>query len=240
MTADQFAQYDAIVLGDNECSESNSADVLAAPLANLATWVPAVSGNIFFSTSDAVYHANRATTRPVRRSRSPRVWRMPPARARPGCTSRRRATNDDASAGNPRRLLARMVGPWQQRRPHPRHRFGCAAHGPRRRQPRRTTAARCTTSCSRGRAISPCTRSPRTRPAVASGCRERGERGRDGRGRWSVQRSGRHDGRAGHPHPGHQHVAEPHPAAGRPDPRGGTDRAPARHGDQPEPRRAEC
>ena len=37
---------------------ADSADVLAAPLANLATWVPAVSGNIFFSTSDAVYHAN--------------------------------------------------------------------------------------------------------------------------------------------------------------------------------------
>ena len=59
MTADQFAQYDAIVLGDNHCEEGvDSADVLEAPLANLATWIPAVSGNIFFSTSDAVYHAN--------------------------------------------------------------------------------------------------------------------------------------------------------------------------------------
>ena len=59
MTADQFAQYDAIVLGDHECEEgADSADVLAAPLANLATWIPAVSGNVFFSTSDAVYHAN--------------------------------------------------------------------------------------------------------------------------------------------------------------------------------------
>jgi hypothetical protein len=59
MTADQFAQYDAIVLGDHECEEgADSADVLAAPLANLATWIPSVSGNVFFSTSDAVYHAN--------------------------------------------------------------------------------------------------------------------------------------------------------------------------------------
>jgi hypothetical protein len=32
--------------------------VLEAPLANLATWIPAVSGNVFFSTSDAVYHAD--------------------------------------------------------------------------------------------------------------------------------------------------------------------------------------
>jgi hypothetical protein len=58
MTADQFAQYDAIVLGDNHCDGDDSADVLEAPLANLATWVPAVTGNVFFSTSDAVYHAN--------------------------------------------------------------------------------------------------------------------------------------------------------------------------------------
>ena len=46
------------MLGDDHCDESNSADSLAAPLANLATWIPAVSGNVFFSTSDAVYHAN--------------------------------------------------------------------------------------------------------------------------------------------------------------------------------------
>jgi hypothetical protein len=58
MTTDQFAQYDAIVLGDDHCAENDSIDALAAPLANLATWIPAVSGNIFFSTSDAVYHAN--------------------------------------------------------------------------------------------------------------------------------------------------------------------------------------
>lgn len=58
MTTDQFAAYDAIVLGDNNCDGNASADVLAAPLANLATWVPAVSGNVFFSTFDAVFHAN--------------------------------------------------------------------------------------------------------------------------------------------------------------------------------------
>jgi hypothetical protein len=59
MTADQFAQYDAIVLGDNDCdSAGNSVDTLSAPLANLSTWIPAVTGNVFFSTSDAVFHAN--------------------------------------------------------------------------------------------------------------------------------------------------------------------------------------
>jgi hypothetical protein len=59
MTADQFAQYDAIVLGDNDCdSAGDSADTLSAPLANLSTWIPAVTGNVFFSTSDAVFHAN--------------------------------------------------------------------------------------------------------------------------------------------------------------------------------------
>jgi hypothetical protein len=58
MTADQFAQYDAIVLGDHECDGSESATSLAAPLANLSTWIPAVTGNVFFSTSDAVFHAN--------------------------------------------------------------------------------------------------------------------------------------------------------------------------------------
>jgi hypothetical protein len=61
MTTNDFAQYDAIVLADDECAESDAADVLAAPLANLATWVPAVTGNIFFSTSDAVYHANNGS-----------------------------------------------------------------------------------------------------------------------------------------------------------------------------------
>jgi hypothetical protein len=62
MTTDQFAQYDAIVLGDNICDNAgDSVDTLAAPLANLATWIPAVSGNVFFSTSDAVYHANNGS-----------------------------------------------------------------------------------------------------------------------------------------------------------------------------------
>jgi hypothetical protein len=62
MTADQFAQYDAIVFGDNECDNAgDSAVTLAAPLANLSTWVPAVTGNIFFSTADAVYHANNGS-----------------------------------------------------------------------------------------------------------------------------------------------------------------------------------
>jgi hypothetical protein len=61
MTADQFAQYDAIVLGDNHCSESESATDLSAPLANLSTWIPAVTGNVWFSTSDAVYHANQGS-----------------------------------------------------------------------------------------------------------------------------------------------------------------------------------
>jgi hypothetical protein len=59
MTAADFAQYDAIVLGDPHCDAAgDSADTLAAPLADLATWIPAVGGNVFFSTSDAVYHAN--------------------------------------------------------------------------------------------------------------------------------------------------------------------------------------
>jgi hypothetical protein len=68
MTADQFAQYDAVILGDNHCGDDpagedpydpyDSAQVLEAALANLGTWVPAVTGNVFFSTSDAVYHAD--------------------------------------------------------------------------------------------------------------------------------------------------------------------------------------
>jgi hypothetical protein len=68
MTTAEFAQYDAIILGDNRCGDDpsgedpydpyDSAQVLEAALANLGTWVPAVTGNVFFSTSDAVYHAN--------------------------------------------------------------------------------------------------------------------------------------------------------------------------------------
>jgi hypothetical protein len=62
MTADQFAQYDAIVLGDPACdSAGDSATTLSAPLANLSTWIPAVTGNVFFSTSDAVFHANNGS-----------------------------------------------------------------------------------------------------------------------------------------------------------------------------------
>src|SRR5262245_27554027 len=61
MTTEQFAQYDAIILGDNACGEDpdtgddgyDSSIVLAAALANLPTWVPAVTGNVFVSTSDA-------------------------------------------------------------------------------------------------------------------------------------------------------------------------------------------
>src|SRR5207302_10491134 len=58
MTADQFAQYNAIVLGDKECSEDASTDDIGAALDNLSTWIPTVTGDVFFSTSDAVYHAN--------------------------------------------------------------------------------------------------------------------------------------------------------------------------------------
>jgi hypothetical protein len=61
MTTADFAQYDAIVLPDDNCGGGSSATALAAPLANLSTWVPAVTGNIFITTSDVTLHANNGS-----------------------------------------------------------------------------------------------------------------------------------------------------------------------------------
>ena len=116
---------------------SNSADVLAAPLANLATWVPAVSGNIFFSTSDAVYHANEGNNESGATLQITKGLAYAAGAGTTGfyftsCVLRRRRLARASST--PSRPAGR---PTARRRRHPRHRFGRAAHGPRRRQPRR-------------------------------------------------------------------------------------------------------
>jgi RHS repeat-associated protein len=54
MTADQFAAYRAIVLGDPTCSDESS---VAAAEANAMTWGPAINGNIEIYGSDPIYHA---------------------------------------------------------------------------------------------------------------------------------------------------------------------------------------
>ena len=54
MTADQFAAYRAIILGDPTCSSESS---VAAAEANASVWGPIVDGNIEIIGSDPVFHA---------------------------------------------------------------------------------------------------------------------------------------------------------------------------------------
>ena len=54
MTADQFAAYRAIILGDPTCSTESS---VTAAEANASVWGPVVDGNIELIGSDPVYHA---------------------------------------------------------------------------------------------------------------------------------------------------------------------------------------
>lgn len=54
MTADQFAAYRAIILGDPTCSGESS---VAAAETNASVWGPVVDGNIEIIGSDPVYHA---------------------------------------------------------------------------------------------------------------------------------------------------------------------------------------
>lgn len=53
MTAGQFSQYRALILGDPYCSFG----YLGAAIANRNTWGPVVNGNVFIIGTDPVYHA---------------------------------------------------------------------------------------------------------------------------------------------------------------------------------------
>ncbi|MBZ0090585.1 MAG: hypothetical protein K8H90_09430, partial [Thermoanaerobaculia bacterium] len=55
MTPEQFAAYDAIVIGDAGCDFSDGED-LAAVDANKSVWSPVVTGNVAMNTFDAFYH----------------------------------------------------------------------------------------------------------------------------------------------------------------------------------------
>jgi hypothetical protein len=55
MSTADFAQYDAIVFADPLCS-NDDATLLAAPLANLSTWTPAITGNVIVHTFDSTDH----------------------------------------------------------------------------------------------------------------------------------------------------------------------------------------
>ncbi len=55
MTTADFAAYDAIVFADDVC-QGDDASTLAAPLANLSTWTPAVTGNVIVHTFDSTDH----------------------------------------------------------------------------------------------------------------------------------------------------------------------------------------
>ncbi len=54
MTAADFADYDAVVLGDPTCT--TNAATIAAAAANASTWAGAVDGNVIIIGSDPVYH----------------------------------------------------------------------------------------------------------------------------------------------------------------------------------------
>ncbi len=59
MTTAQFAEYDALILGDPTCGESTS--LIAAAEANAATWNAAVNGNVIVIGTDPNFHSNRGT-----------------------------------------------------------------------------------------------------------------------------------------------------------------------------------
>jgi hypothetical protein len=59
MSAGDFADYDAIVLGDPDCRSDLS--LIAAAVANAEVWGPVIDGNVIIIGSDPVYHANRSS-----------------------------------------------------------------------------------------------------------------------------------------------------------------------------------
>jgi cysteine-rich repeat protein len=61
MTTADFAQYNAIVLGDPTCSETPASN-LAAAVANTAVWGPAVTGNMIVIGTDEVLHGKTPVT----------------------------------------------------------------------------------------------------------------------------------------------------------------------------------
>ena len=57
MTAEQFASYRAIILGDPTCQGLNPDEQTAA--ANARTWGPVINGNVVIAGTDPVYHAGQ-------------------------------------------------------------------------------------------------------------------------------------------------------------------------------------
>jgi hypothetical protein len=55
MTAPQFAAFDAIIFAEKYCDDGNTSDLDPAD-ANKGVWSPAITGNIYIHTFDAVYH----------------------------------------------------------------------------------------------------------------------------------------------------------------------------------------
>lgn len=58
MTTEEFAAFDAIVIGDAGC-DFDSGALLDPVNANKAIWSPAVTGHLFLHTFDPVYHFNQ-------------------------------------------------------------------------------------------------------------------------------------------------------------------------------------
>ncbi len=57
MTADQFAHYRLIILGDPACYGPGTSPDIDAAAANAITWGPTIDGNILITGTDPVYHA---------------------------------------------------------------------------------------------------------------------------------------------------------------------------------------
>lgn len=58
MTAAQFADYDALILGDPTCSIDEASSIIGAAMGNANEWGPVVDGNVIIIGSDPVYHDN--------------------------------------------------------------------------------------------------------------------------------------------------------------------------------------
>lgn len=58
MTTEEFAAFDAIVIGDAGC-DFDDGSLLDPVKANKATWSPAVTGHLFLHTFDPIYHFNQ-------------------------------------------------------------------------------------------------------------------------------------------------------------------------------------
>ena len=97
MTTEDFAAYDAIVIGDGRCDADQSAAV-----ANAATWSAAVTGNVIAIGLDPGYHADLRVQRrrgkrshrgrdPLRDRRVPPDGRVPQHRLSVQCRSAQRA-----------------------------------------------------------------------------------------------------------------------------------------------------